>query len=331
MANQAEQGEGMANCLELMQDLMIEERKLRKEESALDKQEDQINRQINALENKKRDIDDRRFELSEKHLEQSDAWRDTTKVYNRYIYLQWCNNLHARLPYELRQMIYDHIAVPQRVIISGKHLSQSPGDAIRQMLEQHYREHGPDCLSEPDLIGEQTAKEIVESFVKQTTFFIEGDEHPERLLEPLFHCDLFDLGIDLFAQARIVRIAFDTNKIRKGPYRLNVKRMNILKKLKYKDRVSVRIYRPCNEGMQQRVLTVVEALSGWLYDMNDAGQKVPFATKVKPRTINFWDHIGTSRADFEKFKEIWPEDTHDDDDVYFEFYQRLLREGKGAD
>jgi hypothetical protein len=230
-------------------------------------------------------------------------WRSTlgkiTTTYNNHVCKQWFQNCHFRLPYELRQMIYERLPLQERFKISGKSQTKSCS-MIQCRLEDHL---GLKDFADPDLIKEGTGKELAESIIKRTKFYVQSSAQPEELLFSFFQTDAFGLGIDLFAHVRYLRFAFDTNKCGGEGYEVDTKCLDLLKKLPRTDVVSFRIFR---SGSQVRVLEILEALSSWLYDARDAGYQFGCGFKINRIDVNLWKFMGTSMADFAEFKATWP-------------------------
>jgi hypothetical protein len=244
---------------------------------------------------------------TEKLTFQASELHRVVKVYSKQVCAQWCQNFHFRLPYELRRMIYDRLPLQTMIMMSGKRFSTST-PPIRQRMEKHYRTASHCVLAKPYIgdVGPHIAREMVGSFVARSQFYIEGLAHPEFLLPRLFDADPFGLGVDLFAHIRRFRLAFDTNVIKDEAYEVHTDCLDLLKNFKYKDTVSIRIYRPNEEKPQRVLLRVLEALSGWLYATLDEGLKIDCGLKVGRTLLDLWRIFGTSMADFEEFKATWP-------------------------
>lgn len=185
------------------------------------------------------------------------------------------------------------------------------GPAAFNVIALHTAEAGShfclDGLPEPHIIiiGERTGKEVVEVLIKRTLFCIEGSERPKWLLPAFFYMNVFGFGVNLYAH---LRIAFDTNKSGQGLYHVDTECFDLLRKLEYKDTVSVRIYWPSMGNPQRRVFRVLDALSGWLYNMYNSGLKIDCSMKIGSTVVYFWHLIGISMADFAEFKASCPED-----------------------
>jgi len=204
-------------------------------------------------------------------------------------------------------MIYDQLPFPKTIKLSGKSfVGCSP--PVQQTLETHLRkEAGGTILEEVAQMDKQIAKEMVEALIRRTHIRIEGLAHPERLLPHLLQADPFNLGIDLTEHIRHLRFAFDTNAIEEDVYHVDPECLDMLKTIRC-DAVSIRIYRTGREHPQRRVLMVLDALSGWLYEARDRGYKVDCALKLVKSWVDTWRFIGTSLADFKDFKATWPKD-----------------------